>query len=323
MLAASVSAAPTDAPAGLPKPQHDLVRRTYDVLLKGDVAYLATTAGLVAVEIKDPTKPRYIGALPLPGSVNGLAWVDGKLAVALGPVGLAVVDASKPDQMKVLGGLQINGAAMAIAAMGKLALVASGTAGLQVVDLSDPARLVKVAHWETTGYARKVRVSGDLAFLADGLRGVHIFRMNGKQGTYLSTYRSRGHVHDLLAEAKRIIVAEGAAGVSVVDISNPGKPTLQGSNGVLDTARGVGVVKSFALVADGTKGIVSLDLSDPKAPRPVDRFRPKRSVNALTTVGDTVYVANDYDGLLILKLDAAGKLTLAGTLPAGTQKPSK
>jgi hypothetical protein len=316
-------AAPTDAPANLPKPQRDLARRTYDVVLKGHVAYLATTAGLVAVEIKDPAKPRYISALPLPGSVNALAWVDGKLAVALGPVGLAVVDASKPEQLKVLGGLRINGAAMGIAAVGKLALVASGTAGLHVVDLSDPASPVKVAHWETEGYARAVRVSGDLAFLADGLRGVHIFRMNGKQGTYLSTYRSRGHVHGLFAAAKRMVVAEGTSGVSVVDITDPKKPTMLGRSGILDTARGVDVVKTFALVADGTKGIVSLDLSDPKAPRQADRFRPKRSVNALTAVGDTVYVANDYDGLLILKLDAAGKLTLAGTLPADTQKPSK
>jgi hypothetical protein len=319
VLTSLATAAPTPPP-GVPKAQHDLVRRTYDVLVRGHLAFLASTVGVVAVDVKDPTKPRYIGALLLPDSVNGLGTVGDKLLAALGPAGLVVVDASRPDQMKRIATTSLSGAVMGVAGVKEVAIVASGTAGIQAVDLSNPKRPRKVSHWDTPGYARAIRVKDEIAYLADGTAGVQLFRVAGKKLNHLKTLLSRGHVHDLALLDKLLLVAEGSAGLGLVDVSDPSKPRPVGRIGVKDTARGVctvGTGKKLAIVADGTKGVAVFDISDPRRPKEIDRYKPKRSVNKVLVAGDLAFVANDYDGLLILRISLTGKLSFVGALPSG------
>jgi hypothetical protein len=40
-------------------------------------------------------------------------------------------------------------------------------------------------------------------------------------------------------------------------------------------------------------------------------------VNKVRVKGDLAYVANDYDGLLILRISLTGKLSFVGALPSG------
>ncbi len=43
-----------DVPPGIPPAIKDEIRRTYAVLLEGDRAYLASTAGVIVAEVKEP-----------------------------------------------------------------------------------------------------------------------------------------------------------------------------------------------------------------------------------------------------------------------------
>jgi hypothetical protein len=305
-------------PKGLPKAQHDLVRRTYSVVLGKPVgfAYLASTVGVVAVDISDQANPRYVGVLPLPDSVNSLAWVRGKLVAAIGPSGIVVVDVQDPSKPKKVGAIKLAGSAMGVAAHGSYALVASGTAGLHVVGIEDPARPRRVAHLDTPGYARSVRVSGDRVFLGDGRAGAHLFKLAGHRLVPLSRINTKGHVYDLAVnpDGTELVVAEGHAGISRYDLRAPKKPRITGRLSVQDTARGVAMDKGRLAVADGTKGLAVVERSG-KALREVGRYTPERSVNSVVLIGNLAFVANDYDGLLILKISPAGKPALAGSLP--------
>ena len=68
------------------------------VTVAGGCAYVATyvEAGLQVVDVSDPTNPRRVGGLSLPGSPTAVA-VSGSLAfVATGPTGVLVVEVSNP-----------------------------------------------------------------------------------------------------------------------------------------------------------------------------------------------------------------------------------
>lgn len=303
------------APPGLPAAQHDLVRRTYRVLPgKQGLVYLAATVGVVVADMADPAHPVYSGVVPLPDSVNDLAWVAGKIVAAIGPSGIGVIDASTPRAPRLVSRLRLAGSAMGLSAHGDMALVASGTAGLQIVDLSTPERPRKVAHRDTPGYARAVRVSGHQVYLADGPRGVALLRLDGRRLLPSRVVPTKGHVFDLDVEDDRLLVAEGHAGLARYDISDPTHPRLAGRFAVEDTARGVDAAGDRAVVADGTKGVVLVDTAS--APRALDRFMPERSVNSALLQDGRVLVANDYDGLLILAVSPQGKLSRVGSLPA-------
>ena len=316
ILSAALSMA---QPAGLPRLQHDLVRRTYQVVAgkSPDVAYLASTVGVVAVDIRDPVRPDYAGVLPLPDSINDLALAGDRLVAATGPSGIVVVDVSDPTGPKKLGALKVAGAAMGLCSLGDRVLVASGTAGLHLVDIANPSKPRRVAHMETPGYARAVVARGDRIYLADGSAGVHILALTGDRLTRTASIPTQGHVFDVVVADDQVIVAAGSAGVSRYNVKDPKTPRLTGTLPVKDSARGLAVLGQRVAVANSTRGLAILDISGDTL-REIGRHKPKRSVNSVALVRDLALLANDYDGLLVLRLPEKGAPLFAGALPPRT-----
>jgi hypothetical protein len=227
-----------------------------------------------------------------------------------------IVDVADPARPRRLASLALPGAAMAVAVApgGKLLAVAAGSAGLLLVDLAQPARPRLVAQADTPGYARDVLVRGDRAWLADGAGGVRGYRLAGSTIAELARWPSKGHVYQLALAGDLLYVAEGTAGLAILDVK--AQPRLIGRAAARDTARGVAVLGQRAALADGTAGLALLDVAQPRAPRELGRHKPERSVNRVALRGELAYVANDYDGLLILRLPARGDPARVASLPA-------
>lgn len=318
-----------DVPPGLPAAIKDEIRRTYALVLEGDRGYLASTAGVVVVELSNPRAPRYLGGLALPDSVNDLALVGRRrLVAANGPSGLVLLDATEPARPRRLAGLALPGAAMGVAPIAGGVAVAAGTAGLLLVDVAgDPPTLKLRARLNTSGYARDVIARGDLLLLADGDGGVRIFRQAGGAPRELARWRGGGHAFQLDLEGNLLGVAEGTAGLALLDLSTPERPRLLGRLRLRDTARGVSLQRLpgrpglRAAVADGTAGLAIVELAQPASPRELGRHKPERSVNRVVLRGELAFVANDYDGLLVLAVPAAtGKPSPLASLPARPRK---
>lgn len=303
-------------PPDVPKEQQTLVRRTYQVLLHPEQpgrAYLASTVGVVVVDLGPtaegkPGKPRYLGALPLRGSVSDLLVVGQTLVVALGPDGLVTASLADPDHPKKLARLRLSGAAMGLAADGpSRVLVASGTAGVQLVDLSDPKKPRKIAHRDSPGYARHVLVDKDRVYLADGGAGLGLLTLSGKGAkrrlTVLGSLALPGDARHLALAPEGLFVACGAAGVWMVGLpGGTGEPKVAGQLSVKDAARGVSVHGKRLAVADGTAGLSVYDIGAGKA-QLLCSHKPRRSVNRVLLRDKTLLVANDHDGLLVLGLE--------------------
>jgi hypothetical protein len=306
-------------PPGIPRTIKDEVRRTYQVLLSGDVAYLASTVGVVVADIKDPSKPRYLGGLLLPDSVNALALLDRqRLLVANGPSGLSVVDVADPARPKRTAVLRLAGAAIAVDAAGTTAVVALGTLGVQVLELKDHPRAGD--RRDTPGYARDVRLAGDVVYVADGDAGVQILRLKQGKLAPLSAVGCQGHVFNLALQGKMLYAAAGHAGLLLIDVTRPEAPRVLGRLRARDAIRGVAISGTSAVVADGTAGVARVDLSKPAAPRETGRrHKLDRSVNRVTLRRDLAFVANDYDGLLVLRIPPAGDPTFVASLPPKKQ----
>jgi hypothetical protein len=317
LLFSATALADPALPAGIPKAIKDEVSRTYHVLLHGDHAFLASTVGVIVADIKDLSAPRYLSGLLLADSVNGLALLaDGRLLAAVGPAGLAVIDVTDPRRPRRTIAVRLDGAAMGVDAAGGQAVVASGTAGVQLLDLGDRRRIRVLDRRATPGYARGVSLVADLVYVAAGDGGVQILRRASGKLAPLSGVQCGGHVYSLALGGTTLYAAAGTAGVVVIDVTRPQAPRVVGRFAPRDAARGVALHGKTVVVADGTAGLSVLDVSKPTAIKEVGRAKLERSVNRVVVRKDHAFVANDYDGLRIVRLSASGDPSFVGLLPS-------
>ncbi len=84
----------------------DTLSKTSRVIIKGDIAYVATDSTLLIVDIKDPTQAQLLGAFPS-GWISDIAVIDKVVFIALAEQGIQMIDVSIPAQAYEVGTLTI------------------------------------------------------------------------------------------------------------------------------------------------------------------------------------------------------------------------
>jgi hypothetical protein len=138
-----------------------------DITLAGNLAYLATTAGLKVVDISTPASPRLLGTF----ATNGVAYgvkVRGTTAYVAAGSGLQIVSVANPGAMIAAGSVSLGGTCwnLDLDPTRNLTAVACGAAGLKLVDVSNLSNPI-VRGTAQTSDARGVVLRGDTAIVAD------------------------------------------------------------------------------------------------------------------------------------------------------------
>ncbi len=170
--------------------------------------------------------PTPLSYVTIPGFANEVA-VNGDYAyVAAGAAGLQVVNVADRTNPTIIGSLALAGNANDVKLIGTTAYVASGSAGLQVVDVSVPAAPVLLGGFSGASNALTTTVRGTLAYIANG---------------------------------SNLIIA---------DITNAAAITQVGSLTLSGTLYGTDVdtTRKLAVIAAGSSGIYTVDVSNPAAP---------------------------------------------------------
>jgi hypothetical protein len=320
-----------------------LKARTYVTALAGDLVFAGTTAGVVAWSFAEPARPRELATVVLPGSVSGLALVSpSRLAVSTGPTGLLLVDASgaaagklerlsdAPWRASDRAGCHAAWNARALGE--KHALVACGTGGLAEVELNDPTRLRVSRELALDGYVRDLAVlDADSGVPTDQASPRKVVAAAGSAGLVVAEFPPAGQPRILArlpttGEARALevrggmaYVADGPAGLRIVDLRDPARPVEAGrfEPRTVDLARGVAVRDTTVFLCLGDSGLMALDASQPSAPRRLGLVDPRRAVNRAAVRNNLLFASNDAGGILVL--DATNPGSLAQVFPAPAQ----
>lgn len=241
------------------------------IALSADLAIVsASTAGLVVVDLSDPSSPRETGAVAGDWSALEVALIGGYAYVAAGDDGLRVVDLSDPtDPVEVMSNPR---PAVDVAVAGSTACLIGG--GLDVFDVGDPSSPLHVGHLALPG-------SGQISGLAmDGTRA----------------YVAR-------REPVRLDV------VDVSDPTQPSLVASSGPTFADRQLFDLVVEGSTAWLTRGVDGVVKLDVSDPAAPTILAELDTPGQAVAIATDGTTAYVADSSAGLRVLDLPTGGTAT--------------
>lgn len=197
-----------------------------DVTLAGDMAYLATSGGIVAVDISTPASPRLLGRLALGGQAMGIK-VRGTTAYVLDGDSLYIANVASPAAMVQVASIKLGGTGwnLDLDPSRNLLAAAMGEAGLQLVDVSQLSAPV-VRGTALTGDARGVALRGNTAIVADYRNSMTSVDIGSPQTpVILSSTPSvlGGLLNNIILSGNFALGADVlfANGVPIVDISNP------------------------------------------------------------------------------------------------------
>jgi hypothetical protein len=114
-------------------------------------------------------------------------------------------------------------------------------------------------------------------------------------------YDTSGSALGMAVSGNYAYVADGGAGLQVIDVSNPANPQRVGGYDTSGEARGVAVSGNYAYVTDLYAGLQVIDVSSPANPRRVGG-NSGFGASDVVVAGTNVFVAAYFGGFVILDL---------------------
>ena len=121
------------------------------------------------------------------------------------------------------------------------------------------------------GYINAIAVQGNYCYTAEGSTFTILDVSNPSAPSPVGRLAMPGQVGDIalftVSGHQYAAVADGDAGLQIVDVTTPTTPTLRGYYNTGDWAGGIAVLGSSAYVANGNSGFSVLDISNPTRPQ--------------------------------------------------------
>jgi len=223
-------------------------------------------------------------------------------------------------QLNVAG--NIGGAGVAVATFGNHAVLGLSSRFV-VFDISDPSDPILVGKSSTLPRSiSKIVVSEDLAYVAyhgfDGSAtqpiagGIVVFDLSiPAQPVILGSLATLARAKDMVLVGNFLIVADGQAGVRVVDVSEPSSPSIVGEWASQSTW-GVAASGDTAY-AMGSSGISVIDITNASEPRLVTTLQdPSTRLNSILAQGAYLYTSG---GIGTVEQEKGGASVYDITLP--------
>jgi len=297
------------------------------VTVSGNRAYLACGyAGLWIIDISDVLRPVALGNITTGGFMTDVL-VSGNYAYTVNypfyendtTDGIWIIDIQNPFQPAVVSHytgiikVEQSRAPNALALQGNTLFVTqvaslNDSGALELIDVSQPARPVRsgVYNSSVTSIPYHVSVLDSFAYLAVGNRGVEIIDWHvpsnpQKVGTVLNFAIGVGARDSL-------VFAFAPPNFFVFDVADPFAIDTLGAVTILtspSTEYDVAIAGDYVYWAETYLGAVNI--SDIRNPVQTALYNPKYfdgDVRSVDAEGDTIYTANAYNGLSILRRDS-------------------
>ncbi|HOX24526.1 MAG TPA: PQQ-binding-like beta-propeller repeat protein [Candidatus Krumholzibacteria bacterium] len=216
-----------------------------DVAVSGTHAYVANL-DLTVFDIADPFDLQLVGLVSLPGIVYNVA-ASGTHVFVYGERGFHAIDARDPRDPQIVGSLFVHrrDSSGGLAVAGGHAYAGDCWYGMYVIDIANPAGPPLAGRYPIPGSASRVGVAASHAYVAAAgrLRVVDLSDWSSQAPRVVGSLQMPGTPLDLAVAGRLVYVADGAAGLSVVDVADPRHPQLVASAPLPDSA--------FTLALDG------------------------------------------------------------------------
>ena len=206
---------------------------TSAVVVWQHLAIVGDEAGVLhMVDVQDYTRPRVLGSLSVPGSVQRVVLLPPYVLVAGDSAGLHVVEITPDHRLALRATVPIPGRALDIALVDQRAYIAAVSGGIQVVEVSTPLQpTLQTPYHHSDGKGDDIirLLAHQQHFYAiDGTRGVQIVAASETgalqlRGTFAGL---EGAPWAMAAEGPYLFVSTLLNSLYVVDVTTPSQPRV-------------------------------------------------------------------------------------------------
>lgn len=286
--------------------RHETTGAVYDVDVGEGRAYVAQgDAGLLILDIQDPTHPLWLGSTGRLGKlVKVVARGDG-VWVATDDGVVSRVDVFNAAQPSFSAKQRLPSSRIqALAVEGNQAWVATKEGVLQIAFDAEPPPSsnvdLDVGRGVNYGGQRRADVAGDLVYVADWFSGLHIYDVgDAARPRLLASLHTSGSSKGVVVRGDYAFVADDDHGLQVVDVRDPRAPRIVSNVATPGLAYTPKLVGDLVYLASHRGGFQIIDVSKPTQPKIVADVATPGMAWSLAVAGDTLYVADDAAGLLI------------------------
>ncbi|HUT80161.1 MAG TPA: GGIII-like transmembrane region-containing protein [Candidatus Bathyarchaeia archaeon] len=166
---------------------------------------------------------------------------------------------------------------------------------LRILNAEDIDYVFSVTCPWASNKALGLEVDGQLAYVAASNEGFYILNVSQRNiVTYeLGYLDTPGNASDVIIDGARAYLADGEAGIHIIDVQNPNNPVLLGSYDTPGFARRLVLQGKTLYVADGDGGVQILDVADPTHPALVLEIDSLPHVNNIDLYGGIIVVTTD------------------------------
>ncbi len=277
---------------------------TYDVVVEGDYAYVATgVSGFQVVNISDLEDMYVTGCCEIEwGEKTYNIALFGNYAYVVDKYqGFWVIDIQDPSNPFVVHYRNVSYNPLA-ARVSEGYLYIINNRGLYIYNLSDPENPSYIGNVVTTGDAVNLEIAGNYAYVADesSLQIIDISNPEDSQiiGSYTTDGVSENLIYDVSVSESYAYVINGACGLRILDISDPTNPNEIGSYSNISSVTDIVVSGDYLYATFGWDGVGVIDVSDPINPNFVGGYDTPGITTELFVTDDYIYVTDGGRGVL-------------------------
>ncbi len=286
-----------------------------DVSVSGNYAYVPESGGLSVIDIKDPSSPKFVGDYYNGGTSYTVALLGNYAYLASGNRSLVIVDISNPSSPKFASSCDTGFSFYStdINLANNYAYIAYN-GGLAIIDIANPLSPRLMGQYRNANvFATGVVVEGNYAYVAVRDSGLIILDIADPSApTLVGSYSTGGLglTDDIAVAGNYAYLANG--GLSVVDVSDRSAPSLISKLAV--TAQSIDVSGNYAYVGGLFNGFYVIDITNASLPTIVAHYGTAGIPYNSYIKGDYVYVADERNGLVILKTDIQNQAPIEESL---------
>jgi len=272
----------------------------HDLWVRGHWLYVAdATGGTLLRNLADRSSP-FISLSK--HRSESFAAMNNLLFVAQGRGGVEVFDVSSPEQPKFVTywpGLQ----GWRLAVDGQYIVASKGAFGIDFVDISDIYHPVIVDSIKDI-HPLDVAMIGNTVYVVSKDNGLLIYKvMEGEQLKRVSQLMTPFPMNRfdlsiaIQVEDGTAYIANGRAGLLIVDVTNPVKPIILSSISVPGICKELKVVNKRIYAVSHRGGVSVVDVKDPVNPIVLNTFTIPGLSRGIESVDDSIYVSHNVMGV--------------------------
>ncbi|MFX0051870.1 MAG: LVIVD repeat-containing protein [Candidatus Hodarchaeota archaeon] len=296
----------------------------YDLWVNEDQDIAYVTCGYFGLRIFDVSSPSnpielshvaettaVINTGHATGYAHQLLYDNEIVYVGDGAAGLTIINCSDLTNPYIITHYT-GGYAWDIQIINNIAFVASGfntlgNPGVMILNITDPANPILLYNYQTSSDVNDVEIAGNRGYLASNSGFKILDISNSSNPIALGEYEgpSNSYAIDVEISGNLAYLSLWKEGLKILDISNPADITIvsEFKGNEISEYTYFHLNEEYVYLATMANGVLILDVSDPNFPTEVSRYNDTGKAYGIFVRNDIIYVADQAEGLKILKME--------------------